>query len=51
MKTHVDLMDVNTVVISDGIRGNPNKNVINEPDLYPLTSQRVLHQPPGGNAQ
>ena len=27
----------NTVVISDGNRGNPNMNVINEPGLYKLT--------------
>lgn len=33
---HVDNEDKNTVTIRDGIRGNPNKTVINESGLYSL---------------
>jgi len=34
--THVEPEDKNTVVISDGKRGNPNQTVINESGLYAL---------------
>lgn len=33
---HVDAEDRNTVAIRDGIKGNPNKTVINESGLYSL---------------
>ena len=33
---HVFLEDKNTVVISDGKRGNPNQTIINESGLYSL---------------
>ena len=33
---HVDKEDKNTVSIRDGIRGNPNKTIINEAGLYSL---------------
>ena len=36
LMTHVDEDDKNTVVISDGNRGNPNQTVINESGLYSL---------------
>lgn len=36
LMTHVDEDDKNTVVISDGNRGNPNQKVINESGLYSL---------------
>ena len=34
--THVEMEDKNTVVISDGKRGNPNQAIINESGLYAL---------------
>lgn len=34
--THVDEEDKNTVVLSDGNKGNPNKIIINESGLYAL---------------
>lgn len=36
LATHVSEEDKNTVVISDGKRGNPNQVVINESGLYAL---------------
>lgn len=36
LATHVSDEDKNTVVISDGKRGNPNQSVINESGLYAL---------------
>lgn len=36
LNTHVDSEDKNTVVISDGKRGNPNQTIINESGLYSL---------------
>lgn len=36
LSTHVADEDKNTVVISDGKRGNPNQTVINESGLYAL---------------
>lgn len=36
LATHVMKEDKNTVVISDGKRGNPNQVVINESGLYAL---------------
>ena len=36
LATHVTDEDKNTVVISDGKRGNPNQTVINESGLYAL---------------
>ena len=36
LATHVSDEDKNTVVISDGKRGNPNQTVINESGLYAL---------------
>lgn len=36
LATHVDKEDKNTVVISDGKRGNPNQTIINESGLYSL---------------
>lgn len=36
LATHVADEDKNTVVISDGKRGNPNQTVINESGLYAL---------------
>jgi prophage antirepressor-like protein len=36
LSRHVDKEDRNTVVIHDGIRGNPNMTVINESGLYSL---------------
>lgn len=33
---HIDNEDENTVTFRDGIRGNPNIAVINEPGLYSL---------------
>ena len=35
--SELDSDEKNTVVITDGNRGNPNMNVINEPGLYKLT--------------
>lgn len=39
---HVDEEDKNTVTIRDGIRGNPNMTVINEPGVYSLTFSSQL---------
>lgn len=39
---HVDLEDMNTVTISDGNRGNPNKTIINESGLYSLIMSSQL---------
>ena len=36
MADHVDAEDRNTVTIRDGIKGNPNKTIINESGLYSL---------------
>lgn len=36
LSNHVDEEDKNTVVISDGKRGNPNQTIINESGLYSL---------------
>lgn len=36
MADHVDSEDKNTVTIRDGIKGNPNKTIINESGLYSL---------------
>jgi prophage antirepressor-like protein len=41
---HVDIRDKNTVAIHDGIRGNPNKTVINEFGLYSLILSSKLPQ-------
>lgn len=42
LKDHVDSEDKNTVTIRDGIRGNPNKTVINESGLYSLVLSSKL---------
>jgi prophage antirepressor-like protein/phage antirepressor YoqD-like protein len=44
LSVHVDCDDKNTVVIHDGIRGNPNKTVINESGLYSLILSSKLPQ-------
>lgn len=36
LKTNVDKEDMNTVHLTDGNRGNPNKTIINESGLYSL---------------
>ena len=36
LSTHIDDEDKNTVVLSDGKRGNPNQTIINESGLYSL---------------
>jgi len=41
---HVDDEDKNTVTIRDGIPGNPNKTIINEPGLYCLILSSKLPQ-------
>ena len=39
---HVDDEDKNTVAIRDGIKGNPNKTIINESGLYSLVLSSKL---------
>ena len=36
LRVHVDNEDKNTVVIRDGIPGNPNMTVVNESGMYAL---------------
>jgi len=42
LAAHVESEDKNTVVISDGNRGNPNQTVINESGLYSLVMSSKL---------
>ena len=44
MHDHVDEADKNTVTIRDGIKGNPNKTVINESGLYSLILSSKMPQ-------
>lgn len=44
LNSHVDDEDKNTVVISDGKRGNPNQAIINESGLYSLILSSKLPQ-------
>lgn len=44
LSRHVDPDDKNTVVIHDGIQGNPNKTIINESGLYSLILSSKLEK-------
>lgn len=42
---HLDDDEVNTITLTDGNRGNPNKRIISESGLYKLITRSDKHKP------